>query len=68
MRPASGCSTATTPAAGRRFRIGPRRRIGTRVVLPYASIKDWLSDKSKTGRVTRVKLGSYVLVKPDRRG
>ena len=34
--------------------------------VPYGSLKDWLSDKSKTGMVTRVKLGSYVLVKPAR--
>ena len=29
----------------------------------YGSVKDWLSDNNKTGRVTRVKQGSYVLVK-----
>ena len=34
--------------------------------VPYGSVKDWLSDKNKTGRVTRTKHGSYVLVKPDR--
>ena len=32
----------------------------------YGSVKDWLADNNKTGRVTRVKLGSYVLVKPAR--
>ena len=32
--------------------------------VPYGSVKDWLSDNNKTGRVTRVKHGSYVLAKP----
>ena len=55
---------ANGPMSVRDIHAACEEMLGRKVL--YGSVKDWLSDNNKTGRVTRVKQGSYVLVKPGR--
>ena len=52
---------ANQPMSVKHIHAACEELLGRKVL--YGSVKDWLSDNNKTGRVTRVKQGSYVLVK-----